>query len=68
MLRNGLTPREIEVLDLMKEGHGDRQIAERLGLSTHTIKSHCQLIFARLGAANRTDAVVKALRLGSLQL
>lgn len=63
-----LTPKEIEILDLIKLGYADKQIASKLGIASGTIKDHLQLIFARLSAANRTDAVVKALNAGYIKL
>jgi len=64
----GLTRREVEVLNLVKLGHTDKEIASDLGLSVESVKTHLQLIFAKLQARNRVDAVIKALRAGYLQL
>jgi len=63
-----LTPREIEVLAMMTEGLGNRQIADRLGISDHTIKFHISSILDKLGASSRTEAVTLGLRMGLILL
>lgn len=63
-----LSPREQEVLTLMAEGHPNKIIADRLDISEHTAKFHVNAIFARLGVQSRTEAVVRAVRLGILTL
>ncbi len=63
-----LTPREIEVLAMLAEGLGNRQIADRLGVSDHTIKFHISSILDKLGAATRTEAVTLGLRTGLILL
>lgn len=65
---NGLSPREQEVLHLLAEGHANKIIADRLGISDHTAKFHVNSIFAKLEATTRTEAVVRALRRGWLTL
>lgn len=62
--REALTPREHDVLTLLAEGAGNRAIAERLGISDHTVKFHLSAIFGKLGVTTRTAAVRRALRLG----
>jgi DNA-binding NarL/FixJ family response regulator len=59
-----LTPREIEVLELVAEGLPNKVIAERLGISDQTVKFHIGSISGKLGAGNRTDAVRRAVRRG----
>ncbi len=59
-----LTDRERQVLDLLAEGHGVSQIAARLYLSESTAKSHIGRIYDKLGAANRAQALVTAMRMG----
>lgn len=59
-----LTPREREVLALMAEGLANRLIAERLGITEHTAKFHVHTILGKLGTQSRTEAVVRAVRLG----
>jgi two-component system response regulator DegU len=63
-----LTPREGEVLQLMKLGHTNRQIARELVISPGTAKNHVEHIIQKLVVSDRTQAVVKALELGILEL
>lgn len=63
-----MTPREREVLDLLGEGLSNRAIAERLGISTHTVKFHVAAIYGKLGATTRAEAVRRAFRRGLLTL
>jgi DNA-binding NarL/FixJ family response regulator len=63
-----LTPREIEVLQLLAEGLANKAIAERLGISDQTVKFHVASIMSKLGASNRTDAVRLALRRGLISV
>ncbi len=64
----GLTPREFEVLRLVADGLHNREIADRLGVSEHTVKFHLGAIFGKLGASTRTEAVQKGLRLGMIEI
>ncbi|MDR7274099.1 response regulator transcription factor [Catenuloplanes atrovinosus] len=57
--RYGLTAREREVLDLVAEGLANVVIAERLGLTEKTVKNHLHAVFTKLGARNRTEAVLR---------
>jgi two-component system, NarL family, nitrate/nitrite response regulator NarL len=59
-----LTPREIEVLQLLAEGLSNKEIGSRLGISESTAKFHVNAILGKLGAQGRTDAVVRAARMG----
>ena len=63
-----LTPREIEVLELLAEGLPNKAIALRLRISDQTVKFHVASISAKLGAKNRTDAVRRAVRRGLVTL
>jgi DNA-binding NarL/FixJ family response regulator len=63
-----LTPREVEVLELVAEGRPNRAIAGRLGISDQTVKFHLASISGKLGAANRTDAVRRGVRAGLITL
>jgi DNA-binding CsgD family transcriptional regulator len=64
----GLTPREIQVLNLMAEGASNKTIARRLDISVHTVKFHVGSLLDKLDAAGRTDAVAQAARLGVINL
>lgn len=59
-----LTPREAEVLDLLKDGLSVHSVARRLYISESTAKSHIAKLYGKLGATNRTQAIMEALRLG----
>src|SRR5262249_51424632 len=63
-----LTPREIQVLELLAEGLPNKAIAARLRISDQTVKFHVSSISGKLGAANRTDAVRRAVRRGLIDL
>jgi len=63
-----LTPREVQVLELLAEGLPNKGIADRLGISDQTVKFHVASIAGKLGAANRTDAVRRAVRQGLITL
>ena len=63
-----LTPRELEVLQFLAEGLPNKTIAHQLGISEHTIKFHVNSILGKLGAQSRTEAVVRATRLGLIIL
>jgi DNA-binding NarL/FixJ family response regulator len=63
-----LTAREIQVLELLAEGLPNKAIAARLHISDQTVKFHVSSISGKLGAANRTDAVRRAVRRGLITL
>lgn len=63
-----LTPRELDVLQLLAEGLTNRAIAQQLEISDHTVKFHVNAIMSKLGAQSRTEAVVRATRLGLILL
>jgi DNA-binding NarL/FixJ family response regulator len=63
-----LTPREREVLELLAEGLPNKAIADRLGVSDQTVKFHVASLSGKLGAANRTDAVRRAVGQGLITL
>lgn len=56
----GISDREYEVLQLLAEGHSNKEIAERLFVSTNTIKTHLSNVYAKLEVSRRTQAVQKA--------
>jgi len=61
---SNLTPREREVLSLLIEGQPNKAIADRLGLKPITAAFHVRGIFRKLHVANRTEAVITAIKLG----
>jgi LuxR family maltose regulon positive regulatory protein len=65
-LAEPLSRRELEVLPLIAEGLTNQEIAARLYLSLHTVKSHARTIYAKLGVAGRTQAVARGRALGYL--
>ncbi len=60
----GLTSRELEILLEMTKGQTDREIAHKMYVATTTVKSHIRSIFRKIGAKNRTQAVVYTLKSG----
>ena len=65
---SGLTRREIQVLQFVADGKGNKEIAVALSISEGTVKTHVSSILAKLDAADRTHAVTIALRRGILRL
>src|SRR5438132_3933962 len=63
-----LTPRELDVLRLVAQGLGNKEIAAELDLSTHTVKYHLASVLAKLGVRSRTEAVSRGIRTGLLPL
>ena len=53
----GITPRELEILELIAAGLSNREIAERVNVSENTVKTHSSRVFDKLGARRRTQAV-----------
>jgi pSer/pThr/pTyr-binding forkhead associated (FHA) protein len=58
-----LSPRQQEVLSFLREGLTNPEIAVKLGVTERTVKAHCQEVFDRLGARNRTAAVAAAMKM-----
>lgn len=67
-LAEPLTPREIEVLQLLAAGLGNKEIASRLAISEHTAKFHVAAIMGKLGASSRTEAVTMGIRHGLIMI
>ena len=53
-----LSPRELEVLDLLSKGLSNKQIARALYVTPHTVKAHMTRILYKLGVSSRTEAAV----------
>jgi two-component system, NarL family, response regulator YdfI len=65
---DALTAREVQVLRMLAEGLGNREMAVSLGISEHTVKFHISSIFDKLGASTRTEAVTLGVRMGLILL
>lgn len=63
----GISPREREVLEHLAAGLSNKEIAGRLNVSPHTVKTHVARLFEKLGARRRTEAILKARELGLLR-
>ena len=63
----GLSGREVEVLELVAQGKGNKEIARTLWISEATVKSHLLHVYDKLGAADRASAVAAAMRRGILR-
>jgi len=63
-----LTERELEVLELVAAGLGNKEVAFRLEISEHTVKFHVASIMGKLGAGSRTEAVTLAIRHGLIMV
>jgi DNA-binding NarL/FixJ family response regulator len=67
-LHSDMSAREIEVLRLIAQGRSNKEIASELGIVEGTVKAHVTNIFAKLGAADRTQAITIAMKRQILQL
>ena len=67
-LVEALTRREQEVLQCLAQGASNKEISSRLGISEHTVKFHVNALLGKLGVVSRTEAVVRATRLGLVVL
>jgi two-component system nitrate/nitrite response regulator NarL len=63
-----LTPREMDVLEMLAEGLSNKMIAHGLSISDHTAKFHVNSILAKLNAGTRTEAVTRGIRLGLIKI
>jgi NarL family two-component system response regulator LiaR len=63
-----LTAREAEVLQMLAQGQPNKQIARDLGITERTVKFHVSAILAKLGVANRTEAIARAAQRGIIDL
>jgi DNA-binding NarL/FixJ family response regulator len=63
-----LSPREMEVLIFLTQGHSNKEIAQSLGISHQTVKNHVTAIMRKIGVGDRTQAALYALQRGWVQL
>lgn len=63
----GITPRELEILELIAHGMSNREIADKLFVSENTVKTHSSRLFDKLGAKRRTQAVQIGKEMGLLR-
>jgi DNA-binding NarL/FixJ family response regulator len=63
-----LTPRELQVLQLLAKGSANKQIGELLSISEHTVKDHLKSVFGKLQVVDRTEAVTAAIQRGIIHL
>ena len=68
LAEDSLTAREVEILQLIAAGNRNRDVANALSIAEDTVKVHVKHLMAKLGANDRTDAVVIAIRRGIIQL
>jgi DNA-binding NarL/FixJ family response regulator len=68
LLDNNLTPRELEVLRLIRDGHRNKQVAYELAISETTVNFHIKNLVDKLGANDKTHAVIIALRRSLLEI
>jgi DNA-binding NarL/FixJ family response regulator len=66
--REGLTTRELQILQILAQGKSNPQIAEELVISRATVKVHVEHIISKLGVSDRTHAVVRAITMGLVTL
>jgi DNA-binding NarL/FixJ family response regulator len=67
-ISRALSAREREILALLADGLGNKQIAARLGISTNTVKTHLELLFEKLAVSSRAEAVATGVKRGLLML
>ena len=63
----GISARELAVLEALAAGGSNKEIARALGVSPNTVKTHLARLYAKLGAARRTDAVARAREIGVIR-
>jgi len=63
-----LTSREMEILKWASQGMSNKELSEKLGISLRTVKAHMTNIFNKLGCSSRTDAIIKGLKQGYIDL
>lgn len=64
----GLTPREVQILQMLADGCSPHEVAERLVISPKTVRNHLTKVYDKLGVNSRSQAIVEALRYGMIDL
>lgn len=67
-LADGVTPRQYEVLTLLAQGHPNKVICQRLGLTADTVKTHLKALFSHFDVHNRTECVAMAVKMRVIEL
>ena len=67
-MKNILTERELEVLELLVKGYNNSEISEKLHVSVHTTKAHLESIYEKLDVQNRVQACIKGITLKLVEL
>lgn len=67
-MKHRISSRELEVLNLIKDGLTNPQIADKLVISLKTVENHVRSLLRKLKATNRTQAVIKALQLDVIEV
>ncbi|MEA2655931.1 MAG: hypothetical protein QOI23_1296, partial [Chloroflexota bacterium] len=62
------TPRELEVLRLLADGHDTTTLAGRLGIAPHTVEWHVRHVIEKLGVHSKLQAVIAAARIGLIEI
>lgn len=62
-----LTERQAQILDLLADGHGNKEIRYRLGIAERTVRAHLTELFSALGVHSRMQALIRARELGLIQ-
>ncbi len=57
-----ITKREVEILKCLSQGKQNKEIAQNMNISVHTVKVHIHNIFSKLSSTDRTEAVIKAIK------
>jgi len=63
-----LSARELEIVSLLRTGGSNKELAEQLGISPETVRTHLANVYAKLGVADRTEALAYCLRHGLIEL
>ncbi len=66
--KSPLSPREIQILEVIAQGHSNKEVANELCISNHTLKNHLNNIFKKLNVEDRTQALMLGVRSGWIQL